>query len=606
MRLAAHFNTVPVRLVTRRMTTAEPRVNLSPVERTICSLLDNTCRWIGKADPAIEIDGSIRRFSEIRQPSHSSLACEARIAGGWVRDKLLQRSSHDLDVSLSTVTGHAFAMLLREYLTSEEFRSSSLALEVEKNMPDSSATSMSGIGRIAANPEQSKNLETATARVFGVDLDFVNLRKEVYEGDSRIPTMSFGTPKEDAERRDITINSMFYNVHTCGIEDWTGFGLDDLAHGVVRTPIDPVETFTDDPLRILRCVRFASRYSYSIHQNIVDCLLGTSSGEGVRDELRNGLLRKVSRERFGIEVDKMIQGPDPLRALELIAQLGLYAIVFMPPPPFDQEITTLDGSPMPQFDESMALAAGRILDELLRTDSQLALRIPSDWRDALKENFAEVRRYLWYAVALLPLRGFYIREKKSMSWAGRFTLSTGLKLGTKNTCKPVSHYYEAAAQLSRPKLERFSGGSMSLASTIGLLVRSPDITQPVIFLSLPGVLLFSLIVDLLPYASDLDSASPVFEEYNNFWRFAREKHLEEHAVGKAIIDGKRIMDVLQCEPYLIRFVQPFVYAWQIDHADMLTEQKQGACEQWLASEWAEGRIVPPNERVTDTNKRRRA
>ena len=66
------------------------------------------------------------------------------------------------------------------------------------------------------------------------------------------------------------------------------------------------------------------------------------------------------------------------------------------------------------------------------------------------------------------------------------------------------------------------------------------------------------------------------------------------------------MEVLQCEPYLIRLVQPYIYAWQIDHEDMPTEQKQGACEHWLASEWAKGRIVPPNERVPDTNKRRRA
>lgn len=195
MRLAACTPALPLRIIRCMSSTRESRIQLSPVESTLCTLLDHTCRWVGATDPAVEIDGNIRRFSELRQGVRSELACEARIAGGWVRDKvciclqLLQRASHDLDVSLSSVTGHVFALLLREYLFSDAFRNSSLADEVAKHMPDSSAESMSGIGRIAANPEQSKNLETATARVFGVELDFVNLRKEVYEGESRIPTM---------------------------------------------------------------------------------------------------------------------------------------------------------------------------------------------------------------------------------------------------------------------------------------------------------------------------------------------------------------------------------------------------------------------------------
>jgi len=70
-----------------------------------------------------------------------------------------------------------------------------------------------------------------------------------------------GTPLEDAERRDLTINSMFYNIKEEKIEDYTGKGLDDLWAGIARTPLDPYKTFTDDPLRILRTVRFASRFS---------------------------------------------------------------------------------------------------------------------------------------------------------------------------------------------------------------------------------------------------------------------------------------------------------------------------------------------------------
>jgi tRNA nucleotidyltransferase (CCA-adding enzyme) len=73
-----------------------------------------------------------------------------------------------------------------------------------------------------------------------------------------------GTPEEDALRRDITINTLFYNVHTRQIEDHTHLGLSDLANKLVRTPLDPLQTFRDDPLRVLRCVRFASRFGYEL------------------------------------------------------------------------------------------------------------------------------------------------------------------------------------------------------------------------------------------------------------------------------------------------------------------------------------------------------
>ena len=203
-------------------------------------------------------------------------------------------------------------------------------------------------------------------------------------------------------------------------------GLDDLAAGIVRTPLEPAETFTDDPLRILRCVRFASRYGYTIHQSIVECL--TLDGE-VRGELREGLTRKVSRERFGIEVDKMLQGPDPLRALQLLSQLDLYSIVFSPLPPENQRMQTAAGENVStELDDTIALSAGTILADILDNNSGLAQRIPADWREALATNFEDVRRYLWFSVALVPLRGVYIPQNKTTTWAGAVTISSGLKV----------------------------------------------------------------------------------------------------------------------------------------------------------------------------------
>ena len=106
------------------------------------------------------------------------------------------------------------------------------------------------IGLIMANPAQSKHLETANVRILGTFVDCVNLRSEVYAEDSRIPEIKFGSAEEDAMRRDFTINSMFYNIHTRLIEDYSGNGLKDLAHKIIQTPLPALVTFKDDPLRV--------------------------------------------------------------------------------------------------------------------------------------------------------------------------------------------------------------------------------------------------------------------------------------------------------------------------------------------------------------------
>ena len=106
------------------------------------------------------------------------------------------------------------------------------------------------IGLIQANPDQSKHLETANVRILGTFVDCVNLRSEVYADNTRIPDIRFGTAEEDAMRRDFTINSMFYNIHTKQIEDFSVKGVEDLTCGIIRTPLPPLVTFKDDPLRV--------------------------------------------------------------------------------------------------------------------------------------------------------------------------------------------------------------------------------------------------------------------------------------------------------------------------------------------------------------------
>jgi len=196
-----------------------------------------------------------------RQPDQTEPLI-VRFAGGWVRDKLLSHNSADIDIALNIATGVQFASHVASYLSSQI------------NTPTPEPATPFKFNTISRNAEQSKHLETATAHFLDLDLDFVNLRSEEYAESSRIPgTMEFGTAKEDAERRDLTINSLFYNLHSESVEDWTGTGIDDLRNGVIRTPLEPMTTFMDDPLRVLRAVRFAARYKFEMTTEVKEAIM---------------------------------------------------------------------------------------------------------------------------------------------------------------------------------------------------------------------------------------------------------------------------------------------------------------------------------------------
>jgi tRNA nucleotidyltransferase (CCA-adding enzyme) len=129
---------------------------------------------------------------------------------------LLGIDTHDIDIAINTMTGEAFAQSLLD------------------------AGKIQSVGAtIASNPEQSKHLATTRLKILGLEVDLVNLRSESYSKDSRIPSIvghvlkasilvlihlpqEFGTPQEDAKRRDLTINALFYNIHTREVEDFTG------------------------------------------------------------------------------------------------------------------------------------------------------------------------------------------------------------------------------------------------------------------------------------------------------------------------------------------------------------------------------------------------
>lgn len=146
------------------------------------------------------------------------------------------------------------------------------------------------------------------------------MRKEEYAQDSRIPIIEFGTPLEDALRRDLTINALFYNLNENKVEDFTGKGIEDLKNGLIRTPLEPLQTFLDDPLRVLRAFRFASRYLFQIDPEILKAIKN--------DIVTEQLCNKVSRERIGKELEPALENVNGCTFLNHLFDAKLLQIIF--------------------------------------------------------------------------------------------------------------------------------------------------------------------------------------------------------------------------------------------------------------------------------------
>lgn len=251
-----------------------------------------------------EIESLLKRLLlDVASHIHPQNPSELRFTGGWVRDKLLGVSSHDIDVGINDMTGYRFGLEMKRYLdlpgNSQKYGVEDAAAPGNYSGDDRQQI-FGSLHKIEANPEKSKHLETVTTKIFGLDVDLVNLRKETYTEQSRNPEMEFGTPEEDSLRREATINAMFFNLQTGLVEDFTGKGLDDLRDKIIRTPVEPFQTFKDDPLRILRVIRFASRLGYTIDQEAQESMQ--------KDSIKQALKAKISRERVGDEVGKMLRG----------------------------------------------------------------------------------------------------------------------------------------------------------------------------------------------------------------------------------------------------------------------------------------------------------
>ena len=150
-----------------------------------------------------------------------------------------------------------------------------------------------------------------------VDVEAVAPRKEKYTPGSRKPEVSAGELGDDVNRRDFTVNSLLHDLTTGEVLDLTGMGKDDIKKGIIRTPLDPDVIFTDDPLRILRAVRFAAKYNWKLPMFML---------RSIRKNVAS--LKNISRERIHDEVNKMLLTNNAGKAMRLLKALKLAPFVF--------------------------------------------------------------------------------------------------------------------------------------------------------------------------------------------------------------------------------------------------------------------------------------
>lgn len=240
-----------------------------------------------------------------------------RAAGGWVRDKLMNKDSQDIDIAVDQMSGQAFATLVFEWMKSHK-------IPIDHKM-----------AVVKSNPDKSKHLETTILPIFGVPIDFVQLRKETYDVDgqqSRIPTIDTDniSPVDDALRRDFTVNSMFYNINEGKVEDFTNRGVKDLQDGILRTPLDPVITFLQDPLRILRAIRFAAKFNFELDPELIKAARDSKVQKAFMEKLAH---ERIWKEMVGVQETEgfkkgFLTGPDPSRAAHLMNVLGIRDLLF--------------------------------------------------------------------------------------------------------------------------------------------------------------------------------------------------------------------------------------------------------------------------------------
>eukprot|EP00189_Rhodosorus_marinus_P009958 CAMPEP_0184744742 /NCGR_PEP_ID=MMETSP0315-20130426/7439_1 /TAXON_ID=101924 /ORGANISM="Rhodosorus marinus, Strain UTEX LB 2760" /LENGTH=482 /DNA_ID=CAMNT_0027216557 /DNA_START=372 /DNA_END=1820 /DNA_ORIENTATION=- len=439
-----------------------------------------------------------------------------RVAGGWVRDKLLQLECDDIDIdiALDDISGKDFAHIVEEHL--------------EKSLEHSS------VAVFLKNPDKSKHLETARIKIFDVWIDLVNLRTETYADSSRVPEIVLGTAEEDALRRDLTINALFYNINDGVVEDLTSLGLTDLREGIIRTPLQPRTTFLDDPLRALRAVRFAGKLGFKVNPDVIEaCRL---------PEVRSALETKVSKERIGIEVDKMLRSASPLTCVNLLRDLSLFPSVFLP-----DEMPNMDPLEFEVEEAPKRCSAG--MSKFLSTLESSKLSLPK-----------KLLRIGLLASLLRPFGGKHVHYAQSkpsrQGTVAAHIIRHCLKLPGRDADE-VTIIHVCSAKLENPS---FVQNRLNL----GTLVRESKVLLPTVLL-------------LAQSQNENISAEQI-------QRTIIEMRLENAASLKPLLNGKEIMRLLpklSKGPKLGEIMHEQI-DWQLAHQDFTADK----CKQWIAEKHA--------------------
>ena len=236
------------------------------------------------ADLACILDKDI--FHKISSAAES-LGMECYVVGGYVRDIFLERPSNDIDVVV-VGSGIQVADALKKLLGKR------------------------------AHISVFRNFGTAQVKFGDIEIEFVGARKESYSHNSRKPIVENGTLEDDQNRRDFTINTLAIclNEERFGelIDPFGGIG--DLEDGIIRTPLDPDVTFSDDPLRMMRCVRFATQLNFFIEDEAFEALKRNADR-----------IKIVSAERIADELHKIMMTPVPSKGLFELYRSGLLEII---------------------------------------------------------------------------------------------------------------------------------------------------------------------------------------------------------------------------------------------------------------------------------------
>ena len=216
------------------------------------------------------------------------LGLECYVVGGYVRDLFLERPSKDIDV---VVVGSG--IVVAEALKNKLGRKAYLSV--------------------------FRNFGTAQVKQGDTEVEFVGARKESYNRESRKPIVEDGTLEDDQNRRDFTINAMAVCLNRARFGELIDpfEGVWDLRDRIIRTPLDPDVTFSDDPLRMLRCIRFATQLNFHIEDETFEALLRNSER-----------IRIISGERIIDELNKIMMTPTPSKGFVDLYRCGLLGIIF--------------------------------------------------------------------------------------------------------------------------------------------------------------------------------------------------------------------------------------------------------------------------------------